>query len=507
MASKEGDQSDQSLPQGGYDVDFIEPLSDNLECPVCLLAVKEPNILSCCGIKVCYSCIDQITTGGKGCPVCREPSFTIMLEKQMCRLVLDLKVYCQHKSKGCDWTGELRDLDKHLESACKYVTIICQFGCGAEVIRCEVNDHEIKDCLKRPLERQLYQLREIIEGMKEEHVNEVSKLREVILVQGKEIDALKSRMDALEQSNNVLTKTLDSKGSSPPIPPPPPPIPSSSAPPAPPPPPIQSAWTVPIYNTRHSFSRGGTTIPHQSHSVCFSSLPARPPPPPPPAPPFSSTLIPPGPPPAVFPPSTPPGTAFTIELNNSRRLFIVKGDVCLQNVDVVACSAGRNLKHTAGVSLALNRASFGEIQRHSDRLLLHSGDLTYGDVVSTPAGGQLKCSHVVLAIPPLPKYFTKSDFKLYKALITKCLAKVESLNVRSVAFSAIGSTVSERRPDLVASAMIEAISGYSYSSAKLIDLRIVVLEQKVYNGFEYALEERKQSRGIVGRVTDYLYAR
>ena len=41
-------------PQGGYyDVDFIDPPPDSLQCPVCLSTLKQPHILSCCSSHMC----------------------------------------------------------------------------------------------------------------------------------------------------------------------------------------------------------------------------------------------------------------------------------------------------------------------------------------------------------------------------------------------------------------------------------------------------------------------
>ena len=38
----------------GYDdVEFIDPLPDSLQCPVCLSALKQPHLLSCCGSHMC----------------------------------------------------------------------------------------------------------------------------------------------------------------------------------------------------------------------------------------------------------------------------------------------------------------------------------------------------------------------------------------------------------------------------------------------------------------------
>ena len=133
---------------GGYDAEFVEPLSPHLECPVCTLALREPTILSCCGIKICQTCIEQIKFGGKGCPICREQQFTTMLEKQLCRLILDLKVRCSNTNNGCVWLGELRALQKHVSSECEYLEVPCQYECGRVFQRHLLRLHEMEECPK-----------------------------------------------------------------------------------------------------------------------------------------------------------------------------------------------------------------------------------------------------------------------------------------------------------------------------------------------------------------------
>ena len=39
-----------------------------------------------------------------------------MLNKEKRRVVLGLKIYCANKDKGCTWTGELGEGERHLET-------------------------------------------------------------------------------------------------------------------------------------------------------------------------------------------------------------------------------------------------------------------------------------------------------------------------------------------------------------------------------------------------------
>ena len=111
---------------GGFNCEFIEEPPHDLTCPICFLPPRKPHLISCCGHKLCHSCISRVQQAEDPCPCCRKEQFDIMLEKMMERKVLDLKVYCKYKSKGCSWTGELCDLERHIKSQLCFETIQAQ---------------------------------------------------------------------------------------------------------------------------------------------------------------------------------------------------------------------------------------------------------------------------------------------------------------------------------------------------------------------------------------------
>lgn len=143
-----------ALPSGGYDCDFVESLPNSLQCPVCLLPFRDPHLLSCCGQKACDYCIGRIRAVGHPCPICQQP-FTTLLDKQLHRKVLDLRVYCSMKDKGCDWTGELRDLETHSQRACGCMEVECQYKCGGRYQRRLLRKHEMEECPQRPMMRMM----------------------------------------------------------------------------------------------------------------------------------------------------------------------------------------------------------------------------------------------------------------------------------------------------------------------------------------------------------------
>ena len=101
---------------GGYDCDLVEEPPDDLVCPICLLPPKKPHLISCCGRKLCQTCVSKIKEAGHPCPCCRGKEYVIVIDRQVERRVLDLKVYCKYKSMGCTWSGELRNLEKHVKT-------------------------------------------------------------------------------------------------------------------------------------------------------------------------------------------------------------------------------------------------------------------------------------------------------------------------------------------------------------------------------------------------------
>ena len=131
----------------GYAHNFLEQSSTlkEFECPLCLLVTKEPSLTSCCGQHFCWYCISRITINRKPCPFCKTKTFTVFQDKKQKRKVLELKVSCTMKERGCTWTGELGDLAAHTDwnnGGCQYVDVICSNKCGKKLQRQYLHAHK-----------------------------------------------------------------------------------------------------------------------------------------------------------------------------------------------------------------------------------------------------------------------------------------------------------------------------------------------------------------------------
>ena len=142
--------------EGGYDCELVDkpPKEVQTECPVCLLVLKEPNQVSCCGYAFCKMCIEKIKRCNQPCPCCMGEVFNHFHDKRLKRSLSGLKVSC---SIDCPWVGELNDLDEHLNKnptneeqlkGCKHVKIECLY-CAELIKRSEIETHQ-ENCPKRP---------------------------------------------------------------------------------------------------------------------------------------------------------------------------------------------------------------------------------------------------------------------------------------------------------------------------------------------------------------------
>ena len=139
-------------------LDFVVAPPQDRFCPVCTELLTEP-FLSDCGHHVCCECHKRImASGNTRCPTCQEPNVlkTARLNKHLQREIYDLKVHCQNRKtgnkRGCQWVGELRELDDHLNPAkkrCEYILLVCSFGCGEQVPSGDMKDHKKLHCPKR----------------------------------------------------------------------------------------------------------------------------------------------------------------------------------------------------------------------------------------------------------------------------------------------------------------------------------------------------------------------
>lgn len=146
----------------GYDCEFIDPPSTSLvqsECSICLMILRSPHLISCCGQNYCKDCIQQVLNNHQPCPLCKSSPFTVMHNGGLERSLLQLEVKCSNHKQGCPWTGQLRHFEEHLNvdpkpdaqlSGCKFVPVACVHSCGSWFHRGAIGKHQRDVCPQRP---------------------------------------------------------------------------------------------------------------------------------------------------------------------------------------------------------------------------------------------------------------------------------------------------------------------------------------------------------------------
>ena len=143
----------------GFDCEFVKKPADYLQthCPLCLLILREPCQVTCCGKSFCKECI-EIEARNQSCPTCRQDMFESFPNKGLQQPLYGFAVLCSNKERGCVWEGELGQLDQHINSnpdkekqlvGCAYTDIACLF-CDKLHPRHEIDQHQASVCLKRP---------------------------------------------------------------------------------------------------------------------------------------------------------------------------------------------------------------------------------------------------------------------------------------------------------------------------------------------------------------------
>ena len=144
----------------GYDCEFVErpPAQVQCECPVCLQVLRHPQQITCCGNSFCKVCIDRVVKkNGKPCPTCNAVAFSIFPNKGLKRTLGGFRVYCSNKDEGCEWVGELGDIERHLNSkpsserqleGCLFEEVVCDY-CTCLFQRRYIHDHQSNKCPKR----------------------------------------------------------------------------------------------------------------------------------------------------------------------------------------------------------------------------------------------------------------------------------------------------------------------------------------------------------------------
>ena len=130
----------------GYDEGrFEDPVRPDVLCSICQDVLRNPKACQNKEHPFCYACIIQHLENSHTCPECRE-DLTPETLKNPPRFLLsyleDLKINCDHNSRGCPDYVRLENLQYHVDQ-CEFAPVLCQL-CGMVVCKKD-KDKECKE--------------------------------------------------------------------------------------------------------------------------------------------------------------------------------------------------------------------------------------------------------------------------------------------------------------------------------------------------------------------------
>ena len=148
-------------PIGGYEHKFVSTLPDSLVCKLCIHPCRNPYLSGCCGHNFCKSCLDNARRASVDCPYCQNKEFTTFLNKLSDREIRSLHVMCTNKERGCEWQGELNDINNHLGNSdgCQFEDVKCSNECGKMLQRQHLAIHVDTECPCYKVDCQYCQIR------------------------------------------------------------------------------------------------------------------------------------------------------------------------------------------------------------------------------------------------------------------------------------------------------------------------------------------------------------
>ena len=98
------------------EIDFVERPSKEFFCPVTFELLLMPHLTTCCGHHLSERAVKRLKQENKPCPLCKEPELATVLDKFHQRRIREVRVRCPHTARGCEWVGEVGQLNSHTDS-------------------------------------------------------------------------------------------------------------------------------------------------------------------------------------------------------------------------------------------------------------------------------------------------------------------------------------------------------------------------------------------------------
>lgn len=116
-------------------------------CSLCHGVLFQP-VADFCGHLFCQDCLETYLSTNQTCPITHNPlNIDQPIEVPSIRKFIDkMSIKCKNSNEGCNWKGELRNLQYHIDTICKKQKVKCQNSqCKLMIKREDLKEH-LKKC-------------------------------------------------------------------------------------------------------------------------------------------------------------------------------------------------------------------------------------------------------------------------------------------------------------------------------------------------------------------------
>lgn len=164
------------------------------------------------------------------------------------------------------------------------------------------------------------------------------------------------------------------------------------------------------------------------------------------------------------------------------KIHILKGDITESDAEAIVNAANTDLWLGSGVAGAIQKKGGASIQKECDEI----GPIGLGEAAVT-GGGELKAKYIIHAAS-MGMDDPTTEASLYDS-VKNSLLRASELNLRSIAFPAIGTGVSEFDPKLCAELMLFEINRLLPEIPSLERVDLVLLDPEIYEIFKSEFEK------------------
>ena len=132
--------------ESGYDF-VTEPTREQF-CPYSGKLMLEPHQTDCCGKHLSAEIANGLVSKSEPCPLCLESPKEVISTRLDKFFQRKLQVYCRFHDQGCQWIGDLVEINNHT-SSCEWKPWVCPY-CGFQTAHNSSAEHA-QSCHRRPI--------------------------------------------------------------------------------------------------------------------------------------------------------------------------------------------------------------------------------------------------------------------------------------------------------------------------------------------------------------------